>query len=82
LCIKIPFSEENGSTMCYKLQNSFKTPSKTYKIKNKEYLCSAIVKRGVCFTVATKLDSPFYKYHWVTFDVNHAPPKKEKRYLK
>ncbi len=28
--------------------------------------------------IHTWLDSPFYKYHWVSFDVNHAPPKKEK----
>ena len=45
---------EDSPTKCYKLQKSFKYPSKIYKVKNKEYLCIAIAKRRVRGVIATK----------------------------
>ena len=39
---------------CYKLQISFKYLSKIYKVKNKEYLCTAIAKRRVRGAIASK----------------------------
>ena len=47
------FSEVNP-IKCYKLQISFKYLSKIYKVKNKEYLCTAIAKRFLRGAIAIK----------------------------